>query len=65
MNQSRDFYPGGRQYVYGTTAVRVKDGYLGQIIFGDEIIWESAPFYTVEDALADAHDRLIDRVKFQ
>lgn len=53
----------GNSYTWGVHVVRVKAGYVGQIIFGSEIVDESGSYETPEDAFKAADEALVAAAK--
>lgn len=54
-----DRYMGGYQAIPGTQAVPVLGGFVGQIVFADEVIWQSG----VEEDREDAHTLALVNLK--
>jgi hypothetical protein len=46
-----------------TRALQLKDGWVGQIIMGGEIVWETKPYGESEDALDEVNQRILARFK--
>lgn len=46
-----------------TRAVQMKDGWVGQLFVAEEVVWESDPQETADDAEQAATARVLKRVK--
>jgi len=46
-----------------TRAVETIDGWCGQVLVKDEIVWQGDPYTTAMDAVNDANSCVIDTIK--
>lgn len=46
-----------------TRAVETKAGWVGQIILDKDIVWESEPKHKSDEAVMDANDRVVDKLR--
>ena len=61
MNPYNNSFDGS--YYYSVAAIRTMAGFVGQILFDGEIVWESTPVTKPEDAAELARNVLIARAK--
>jgi hypothetical protein len=61
--QSSDAKPRTPSGLIVTQSVQTREGWLGQIIIDKEIVWESDPCHTGDDAIQDANGRVVDVFK--